>query len=44
MTETTRNELTVVILIDALGWEIVQRFGFAGTLFPQSLAGTVYML
>ncbi len=36
MTDTTERELTVVILIDALGWEIVQHFGFAGTLLPRS--------
>jgi len=38
----TNSELTVVVLIDALGWEIVQHFGFASTLLPQSASlGTV---
>lgn len=36
MTDTTTRELTVVILIDALGWEIVQHFGFARILLPRS--------
>ena len=31
-----RRELAVVILIDALGWEIVQHFGFCRDILPRS--------
>ena len=33
---------TIVLLIDALGWEIAEHFGFATTLLPRRRAlGTV---
>ena len=38
MTASGPKRLTVVILIDALGWEIVQRFEFCRRLLPRSAA------
>ena len=36
MAESAAQKLTVIVLIDALGWEIVRKFNFCADMLPQS--------